>query len=332
MANLKTKYLGIEISNPIVVSSSGLSDTIGKIKDIEDAGAGAVVLKSLFEEQILNKADVLMGDQYYDAYPEAYDYINSYVKSNDIDNYITLIKDAKAEVNIPIIASINCVSADGWTEFAQQIESAGADALEVNIFVMPTDKQRPSAEYEEIYLNVARSLNKQIKIPFSLKIGSSFTNLSEMSANLETLGAKGLVLFNRFFEPDIDIDNLSVVSAPRLSFPSEIRKSLRWIGMLSDSNRDLDLAASTGVHDSEALIKLLLVGAQAVQVCSVVYAEGLDVIEQLKEGLSDWMDEKNFETIEDFRYKLNYENANASEIYERSQFMKHFSSAKDVQY
>lgn len=332
MANLKTKYLGIEISNPIVVSSSGLSDTIGKIKDIEDAGAGAVVLKSLFEEQILNKADVLMGDQYYDAYPEAYDYINSYVKSNDIENYISLIKDAKAEVNIPIIASINCVSADGWTEFAQQIENAGADALEVNIFVMPTDKQRTSAEYEEIYLNVARSLNKQIKIPFSLKIGSSFTNLTEMSANLETLGAKGLVLFNRFFEPDIDIDNLSVVSAPRLSFPSEIRKSLRWIGMLSDSNRDLDLVASTGVHDSEALIKLLLVGAQAVQVCSVVYAEGLDVIKELKEGLSDWMDEKNFETIEDFRYKLNYENSNASEIYERSQFMKHFSSAKDVQY
>lgn len=332
MANLKTKYLGIEISNPIVVSSSGLSDTIGKIKDIEDAGAGAVVLKSLFEEQILNKADVLMGDQYYDAYPEAYDYINSYVKSNDIENYISLIKDAKAEVNIPIIASINCVSADGWTEFAQQIENAGADALEVNIFVMPTDKQRTSAEYEEIYLNVARSLNKQIKIPFSLKIGSSFTNLTEMSANLETLGAKGLVLFNRFFEPDIDIDNLSVVSAPRLSFPSEIRKSLRWIGMLSDSNRDLDLVASTGVHDSEALIKLLLVGAQAVQVCSVVYAEGLDVIKELKEGLSDWMDEKKFETIEDFRYKLNYENANASEIYERSQFMKHFSSAKDIQY
>lgn len=332
MANLKTKYLGIEISNPIVVSSSGLSDTIGKIKDIEDAGAGAVVLKSLFEEQILNKADVLMGDQYYDAYPEAYDYINSYVKSNDIENYISLIKDAKAEVNIPIIASINCVSADGWTEFAQQIENAGADALEVNIFVMPTDKQRTSAEYEEIYLNVARSLNKQIKIPFSLKIGSSFTNLTEMSANLETLGAKGLVLFNRFFEPDIDIDNLSVVSAPRLSFPSEIRKSLRWIGMLSDSNRDLDLVASTGVHDSEALIKLLLVGAQAVQVCSVVYAEGLDVIKELKEGLSDWMDEKKFETIEDFRYKLNYENSNASEIYERSQFMKHFSSAKDVQY
>lgn len=332
MANLKTKYLGLDISNPIVVSSSGLSDTVEKIKDIEEAGAGAVVLKSLFEEQILNKADVLMGDQYYDAYPEAYDYINNYVKSNDIENYITLIKDAKKEISIPVIASINCVSAEGWIEFAEKIEQAGADALEVNIFVLPSDKLRSSAEYEEIYLNVARSLNKQINIPFSLKVGPNFTNLTGMAENLETLGAKGLVLFNRFFEPDIDIDNLAVVSAPRLSFPSEIRKSLRWIGMLSDENRNLDLAASTGVHDAETLIKLLLVGAQAVQVCSVVYSEGLDAIEEIKEGLSNWMDEKKFETIEDFRYKLNYANANSSQIYERSQFMKHFSSAKEVQY
>lgn len=332
MASLKTTYLGIEIDNPIIVSSSGLTDNVEKLVDIEEAGAGAVVLKSLFEEQIMNKADVLMGEESYGSYPESFDYINAYIKSNDIDNYINLIKEAKARVKIPVIASINCVSADGWIDFAKRIEEAGADALEVNVFVLPTDKFKTSTAYEEIYTKVATKLANDLNMPFTLKIGSYFTNLPALADNIRAIGAKGIVMFNRFFEPDIDIDNLEVISADRLSFPSELRKSLRWIGIISDKNNDFDLAASTGVHDGEAAIKMLLVGAQAVQICSAVYSEGLDVIDEIKADILRWMEEKNFDSIEDFRYKLNYSNVGETRLYERSQFMKYYSNATEVRF
>lgn len=332
MASLKTKYLGIEIDNPIIVSSSGLTDSVEKIKDIEEAGAGAVVLKSLFEEQILNKVDVLLAEESFSSYPEAYDYVNNYLKANDVEQYITFIKEAKKAVSIPVIASINCVSSEGWIDFAKRIEEAGADALEVNIFVLATDKFRTSATYEEIYTNIAIKLADKLTIPFSLKIGSNFTNLTAIADSVEAAGAKGLVLFNRFFEPDIDIDKMTIVSSDILSYPSEIRKSLRWVGMLSNNKTKFDIAASTGVHDAEAAIKLLLAGAQAIQICSVVYSEGLDVIEEIKEDMLKWMEEKQFEKIEDFRFKLNYKNVKEARLYERSQFMKYFSNASEVQY
>jgi dihydroorotate dehydrogenase (fumarate) len=224
------------------------------------------------------------------------------------------------------------VSAEGWIDFAKKIEEAGADAIEVNVFVLPVDKYKLSADYEEIYFEIARQLVSKIKIPFSLKIGSNFTNLTALADNLEAIGTNGLVLFNRFYEPDIDIDTLSLVSSDILSFPSEIRKSLRWVGMLSDVKSKLDIAASTGVHDAEAAIKLLLAGAQAIQICSIVYTEGLEVIAEIKEEIVSWMKEKKFESIEDFRYKLNYKKANKSVLYERSQFMKYFSDASEMQY
>jgi len=332
MASLKTTYLGLELKNPIIVSSSGLTDNVEKLVDIEESGAGAVVLKSLFEEQIKNKADVLMGEESYGSYPEAMDYINNYIESHDVENYINLIKEAKKAISIPVIASINCVSAHEWMDFAKKMEAAGADAIEVNVFVLPDDKTRTSADYEEIYFDIARNLKAELNIPFSLKIGQYFTNLLGVADKLQVLGANGLVLFNRFFEPDIDIDDMCVTSANRLSYPSEIRKSLRWIGMLSDKTKEFDLAASTGVHDGESAIKLLLAGAQAIQVCSVVYAEGLDIIDEIKDDIIRWMVDKEFKTIEDFRYRLNYNNAKNTRLYERSQFMKYYSDAKEITY
>lgn len=332
MAKLNTKYLGLDIKSPIIVSSCGLTDSVDKIKDIETAGAGAVVLKSLFEEQIKGQALELDHHVGYHGYPEAYDYVNAYVEANHLDDYLNLIKNAKKEVKIPVIASVNCISEDGWFDFAKKIEQAGADALEVNIFMLPNDSSISSDKYEELYLDVARRLSKDLKIPVSFKIGFYFTNILGFCEKLYAAGAKGVVMFNRFFEPDIDINKMEIVSADRLSFPSEIRKSLRWIGIVSDKDKDFDIASSTGIHDSEAAIKMILVGAQAVQVCSAIYQEGLGIIEDINNGISAWMDDKGFSKIEDLRYKMNYSNIPDAQMFERSQFMKYYSNAMEVQY
>lgn len=200
------------------------------------------------------------------------------------------------------------------------------------MFLLPDSNNRTSESYEEVYYEIARNLNAGISIPFSLKIGSSFTNIIGLADKLRVFGASGLVLFNRFFEPDIDIESMSIVSANRLSYPSEITKSLRWIGVLSDETKEFDIAASTGVHDGEAAIKLLLAGAQAIQICSVIYAEGLEIIDEIKDDIISWMVDKNYKKIEDFRYKLNAKSVGANSLYSRSQFMKYYSDAKEITY
>ncbi len=328
MANLETTYMGLKLKNPIVVSSSGLTDSIDKLVKLEKAGAGAVVLKSIFEEQINSQADALLSvDSQANVYAEAQDYINNYIKANDLDIYLSLIKEAKEKLSIPVIASINCVNASEWVDFAQKIESAGADAIEVNVFVVPIDKYKDANEYEEIYYKIVDDIKSKIKIPISIKLGSYFTNLLRVANKLHGIGADALVLFNRFYEPDIDIDTLKITSADLYSYPSEIRKTLRWVGMLSPQISNVEISASTGVHDSEAVIKLLLAGAQTVQVCSLLYQEGFETIGEIIEEISKWMNEKEFKYIKDFRGMLSYKRAENPAMYERSQFMKYFSNA-----
>lgn len=329
MANLETTYMGLKLKNPVIVSSSGLTDSVEKLVELEKAGTGAVVLKSIFEEQINSQADALLSvDTAANVYAEAQDYINNYIKANDLDIYLSLIKDAKANLEIPVIASVSCVNANEWVDFAQKIEAAGADAIEINVFIVPTDKYKDANEYEEIYYRIIESIKSKVNIPVSIKLGSYFTNLIRVADKIRGLGADAIVLFNRFYEPDIDIDNLTITSSDIYSYPSEIRKALRWVGMLSDQLEDMDISASTGVHDSEAAIKLLLAGANTVQVCSVLYQEGIERIGEITEEISKWMDEKEFKSIEDFRGMLNYKKAKNPAMYERSQFMKYFSSAE----
>lgn len=329
MANLETTYMGLKLKNPVVVSSSGLTDSIEKLVKLEEAGAGAVVLKSIFEEQINSQADALLSvDTAANVYAEAQDYINNYIKANDLDIYLSLIKEAKEKLNIPVIASVSCVNANEWIDFAQKIEAAGADAIEINVFVVPTDKYKDANEYEEIYYKIIESIKAKINIPVSIKLGSYFTNMLRVADKIRGLGAEAIVLFNRFYEPDIDIDDLSMTSAEVYSFPSEVRKALRWVGMLSDQVEDMDISASTGVHDSEAAIKLLLAGAQTVQVCSVLYQEGFERIGEITKDISNWMDKKEFKSIDDFRGMLSYKQAKNPAMYERSQFMKYFSNAE----
>ncbi|MGQ1909375.1 dihydroorotate dehydrogenase-like protein [Marinifilum sp. RC60d5] len=332
MINLETTYMGLKLKNPVIVSSSGLTNSVRKIKIIEEKGAGAVVLKSLFEEQITNEAHHLIGkDSVNVDYPEAEDYIKNYVKGNSVSNYLTLIKEAKEAVSIPVIASINCVSSSDWTHFAKEIEKAGADAIELNVFIVPNDRNTSSTDYEQLYFDIFTAVKKEVSIPVSMKLGIYFTNLLSVANRLNAEGADSLVLFNRFYEPDINIEDMKITSAEVLSSASDIRRSLRWVGMLSDKIKGIDIAASTGIHSGEAAIKQLLAGANAVQICSTVYEHGFDQITKILEEISAWMSKKEFKKVDDFRGKLSYGNIPDSALYERAQFMKYFSNnSKDV--
>jgi dihydroorotate dehydrogenase (fumarate) len=326
MADLKTTFAGIELKNPIIVGSSGLTDSVEKIKDIAKQGAGAVILKSLFEEQISYEAYNTINSNEANEYPEAADYIKGYTKNNTVNDYLNLIKQAKKEVDIPVIASINCITVSDWIEFAQSVQKAGADALEVNVFILPTDRNKKPEEYELRYHELYEKLKKEISIPIIFKIGQQFTNLLGLLDRFKADGVNGVTLFNRFYEPDIDIEKLSIKAAEVFSNPSDIRKVLRWVAIASGKIEGLDISASTGIHDAEAAIKMILSGATTVQICSTVYQKGTGVINEIINGLTKWMENKNYSSINEFRGLLNYRKLENPEMYERSQFMKYFSN------
>ena len=317
--------MGIKLKNPLIVGSSGLTNSVENIIQIENSGAAAVVLKSLFEEQISYSASsTLMQNEYGNYYPEAEDYIKHYTREADVERYLDLVKEAKSKVSIPIIASINCVSNTEWIEFAKKIEKAGADGLELNVFVLPSDLQKDSAENEAVYFEIIKTIKKAVKIPVALKISYYFSALARTINSLSYTGIDALVLFNRFYSPDFDIENLEVKPSYIFSNPSDLSVSLRWVAMLSD-HINCDIAASTGVHDGRAMIKQLLAGAKAVQVASVLYKKGFKEIGSMLETLENWMDRKNFTGIDEFRGRLSVKNADNPAAYERVQFMKHFS-------
>jgi len=325
MVNLETTYMDLKLKNPIIVGSSGLTNSVENIIEIERKGAAAVVLKSLFEEQINFAAHkTLMEDEAANQYPEAEDYIRHYTRENDVSKYLDLIKKTKAAVDIPVIASINCISGDEWISFASNIEEAGADALELNIFVLPSDPNKSGADNEAVYFNIIDQVLSKVNIPVAVKISYYFSSLAKTVTQLAWKDIKGIVLFNRFFSPDIDIENFEVKTSNVFSSPSDIAISLRWIAMLS-AHVKCDLAASTGVHDGTGLIKQLLAGAKAVQIASVLYKKGFKEIQSMLEELENWMDRKNYNTIEQFSGKMSIAKAENPAAYERVQFMKHFS-------
>jgi len=311
------------MKSPIIVSSSGLTSSVERIKKLAAAGAGAIVLKSLFEEQInFEIENVSEGHDY----PEAGDYIRTYARENSLDQYLNSISGAKEAVDIPVIASINCVSASEWTEFAGKIEDAGADALELNIYFLPIKKDKDPREYEKSYLNLVSEVKKKTSLPLIIKLGNGFSNITWMVDQLYQRGASAVVLFNRFYAPDINTDNFTFGSAEVLSTPAELRNSLRWIGIVSSQVDQLDLAASTGVHNGMAVVKQILAGAQAVQVCSVLYRNGLDYIKDMTAEMKKWMEKNNYQSLKDFRGKMNYASLDDPSVYERAQFMKFYSS------
>lgn len=323
MANISVKYLGLSLKNPIIASSSGLTSNIKSIVELEKAGVGAIVLKSLFEEQMMSQAEHLNSN---DATGEAYDYLQNYVKSNSLDKYLSLITECKKSCKIPIIASINCFSKGDWSDFASKIEKAGADALELNIFYLSTSKKEDAKSIEEKYLDTVSDVVKKVKIPVSVKMSSHFTNPLYMADKLYQRGAKGVVMFNRLYQPDIDVNNFTFTSAPVFSTPNETAEALRWIALSSAEVDTVDYAASTGVHSGEDVVKMILAGASAVQICSVLYEKGNGVVKEMLSFLEKWLKNNNFIDIKQAVGYMNSSRKEAGAVYERAQFMKYYSN------
>lgn len=323
MNDLSTKYLGLDLKNPLIIGSCGFTHSVGKIKELADNGAGAVVLKSLFEEQI--QAELAANLESYNAdYPGATDYIREYTRGNEVDEYLQLIAGAKQAVNIPVIASINCVSANEWVSFAKSIEQQGADAIELNVSLLPSNPKMTSADNEKKYLEIIAAVSDMVSIPLSLKMSHYSASLANLIQKLSwTDKVSGFVLFNRYYSPDIDIRKMLVKSADILSTPAEGVGPLRWIALMSGLI-EKDLVASTGVHDSEGLIKQLLAGAAAVQIVSTIYKNGVGEIAKILQGLEAWMEEKSFSSLAEFRGKLSYQQATDPAVFERTQFMKYY--------
>jgi dihydroorotate dehydrogenase (fumarate) len=332
MADLTTKYMGLTLRNPIVIASSGLTDTFSKIAELERNGAGAIVMKSLFEEQITLEAEhnfkeARNNNLMYAEFSETFDYIDVHTQEKELGKYLDIIKQTKKDLTIPLIASVNCISDIGWTGFAKQIEKAGADALELNIFIMPFGFVKSCNEIEQEYYKILKKIKHEINIPVAVKISPYFTNLGKVIMNLETEGANGVVLFNRFTSPDIDIENIKVITAGIFSSPVEMNNSLRWVAILAKRLK-IDIAASSGVHDGNAMIKQILAGASVVEIASVLYKNGIGYISEMLKYLESWMDKKGFNYIDQFKGKLSQEKDSQPDVYERLQFMKYFSEIK----
>jgi len=325
MVSLSTTYMGLKLKNPVIVGSSGLTNSVESVIELEKQGAAAVVLKSLFEEQILHEVHHTMRqDEFTNQYPEALDYIGNYSRENAVSNYLELIRGCKANVSIPVIASINCFTSDEWIAYARQIQDAGADAIELNVFVLPSDPLKNSEKNEKQYFAILDAVLKQVRIPVSLKISHYFSALAETVKKLDWAGAKGLVLFNRFYSPDIDIDNLKVIPSHVFSDPAENALPLRWIALLSGTV-NCDLVATTGIHTGKDLIKMMLAGASAVEIVSILYKKGISQIPPMLAELEAWMEKHGFSSIAEFKGMLSFRKTENPAAYERVQFMKHFA-------
>jgi dihydroorotate dehydrogenase (fumarate) len=323
MADLSTQFLGLRLRNPIIVGSCGLTGTVSGVVELEEQGAGAVVLKSIFEEEIVQEhRDILtqVAARGYDV--DAYEYYDQQIRGDKVGQYTRLISECKGRVGIPVIASVNCMYSHEWVSFAKEFESAGADALELNLFFMPSDFSRTCTQQEQLYFDVVEKVQKQVSIPIALKISYHFSNLGHTIMALSETGIRGLVLFNRFYTPDIDIENLRVVSSHVFSSADEIGMSLRWVAMMAD-RVSCDLAASTGIHDGHAVAKQLLAGAKAVQVVSALYEHGSAHLSAMLGELDQWMTRHGFYGIDQFRGEMSQASSDNPSAYERVQFMRY---------
>jgi dihydroorotate dehydrogenase (fumarate) len=322
MERLATTYLGLQLKNPIIVGSSPLTSSLDKLKKCEDSGAGAVVVKSIFEEQIDSDANRMMaGTDEYSTHADAQDFIENASRNYYIDAYLLLVEQATAALDIPVIASVNCKSKGSWLDYVQRFADVGADALELNHFILPSDLKVDGEQIEKDYFEVVRSARKAFSLPLALKISSQFTALAHVIKQFDTIGVDGLVLFNRFYQPDIDIAKLSIKPSVKLSTPDDYAQALQWTALTS-AYLNCDVCASTGIHSGETAVKMLLSGAKAVQVCSAVMLNGHGVIKDMLDGIVKWMDEHEAQSFVDFRGKLAHKRMDDPSHWERAQYMK----------
>jgi dihydroorotate dehydrogenase (fumarate) len=328
--DLSTTYLGLKLRTPLVPSASPLSEDLDGIKRMEDAGAAAVVLYSLFEEQLLLERFELQHHltQGTESFAEAVTFVPEPEEFHlGPEGYLEHIRRAKAATNIPIIASLNGVSAGGWTDYATLIEQAGADALELNIYYIPTIPELTAVEVEQTYLDIFDMVKSVMTIPVAVKLSPYFSNLANMAKRLDDAGAGALVLFNRFYQPDIDLENLVVRPNVILSTPQALRLPMRWIAILY-GRVEADLAATSGIHTAQDVIKMVMAGASVTMICSVLMRHGIERLRVIEEGVRQWMEEHEYNSVEQMRGSMSQRNcANPSE-FERAQYMRALHSFK----
>ncbi len=328
--DLTTSYMGLKLKNPIVHSASPLSQNIDTVKAMEDAGASAVVVYSLFEEQIIHEIGEL--DHYLsyhaESFPEA---LNYFPQPEDFYltpyQYLDHIANLKKAVNIPIIGSLNGVSKGGWIQYAKNIEQAGADAIELNIYYVAANPEITGEEIENVYIDTLKAVKSQVKIPVAVKLGPYFTSMANMAKKLDEAGADALVLFNRFYQPDIDLEKLEVVPNLILSTNWEMRLPLRWISILY-SNVKASLAATSGIHTHHDVIKMIMAGADVTMVCSELLMNGVGRIKEILQGVEQWMEENNYESIQMMKGSMSQKAVAEPAAFERANYMKMLQSYK----
>lgn len=324
MVNLKTTYLGLELKNPLIAASSPLSEKTDTIRKLEESGAAAIIMHSVFEEQLAEEA--LAIHTHLEAGTESYAEALSYFPEPDEfhvgpEEYLQHIREAKKAVSIPVIASLNGTTVGGWIDFARQIETAGADAIECNVYYLPTDPDENSHLIESRYFDVMKAVKAHVSVPVSIKLGPYFTNIARIAGGLANAGADGLVLFNRFYQPDIDLERLEVKPDLQLSTSYENRLALRWIALLY-GRIQTDLSATGGIHTGLDAVKMIMAGAHSVQLCSVLLKNGPDFLKEILLQMASWMEAKDYRSIEQMRGSLSQKHCPDPSAFERANYMK----------
>jgi len=322
--DLTTTYLGLNLNHPVVPSASPLSETVDGICRLEDAGASAVVMHSLFEEQLTHESHRL--DHYLDYGTESFAEALTYFPAAGAyhvgpDQYLDKIRQAKERTALPIIGSLNGISTGGWTRYAQEIEQAGADALELNIYYIPTDPSQTGAEVEQRYVEIVQSVRRQCAIPLAVKLSPYFSAPAHLSHQLVNAGADALVLFNRFYQPDFDLEALEVVPHLVLSNPTELRLPLRWVAMLY-GRVHADFAITSGVHTYEDVLKGMMAGAKVTMMASALLRHGLHRIGEIVEALSMWMETHGYESVRQMQGSMSQQYVSEPSAFERANYMK----------
>lgn len=326
--DLRTVYMGLVLKNPLVVSACPLSYELSGIKRMEDAGAGAVVLYSLFEEQIKQEAKALDYYMEYgtESFPEALNYFPDPGNYNlGPDDYLELIRKAKESTGMPIIASLNGVTTGGWIDFAEKMQQAGADGIECNVYLLPTNPNVAAEAIEEVYVEILEAVKSKVSIPISMKLHPFFSSLPAFARKLTVKGVDGLVLFNRFYQPDIDLETLEVVPQVRLSNPGENLLPIRWIAILY-GRVSASLAASTGIHTAEDVLKTVMAGADATMMCAALLKNGIGHMSTVLRDIEQWMEEHEYESIEQMKGSMSHRSVAEPGAFERANYMKALTS------
>lgn len=332
MVDLSTSYLGMKLRTPLVASASPLSQDLGNIKRMEDAGASAIVLYSLFEEQLIREQEELHHHLTYgvESFAEAITYFPEPEKWKfSSEHYLEHLHQAKQSVNIPLIASLNGDSLGGWTKFARQLEQAGADAIELNIYAIPTDMDMPGSAVEETYIEIVKAVKSVVSVPIAVKLSPFFSNMANMAKRFDEAGANALVLFNRFYQPDIDLEELEVVPNVLLSTPQSLRLPLRWIAILYHRIK-ADLAATSGVHRAEDALKLLMVGANVTMMASALLRNGIEHLRKVEQDMVDWLEAHEYHSVKQLQGSMSQVKGNGSSAFERAQYMRAVSTIPKV--